>query len=175
MKPYGFKSAAPYLKPRFLFPKDNDAVTICAAGVVAHAPAVGGLGEVLRVDESILDFQARCNAGEKDLLFEFQLTLAHFTDFERNAPCRFEHACHLAERGGHFFCPILELTQLPELAGLGLALAEPVAQPVVAYVVDDVEKWGRGDDELHGFVLYLRRGVGRAAEQGGAGAIVIFW
>ena len=97
----------------FLFLKDDDAVAVGAAGVVAHAPAVGSLGEALAVDERVFDFQASSLPREYDLFFQLELAFAHFAHFQRNAASGLEHTRHFLQRGRHLFSPVFELAQLP--------------------------------------------------------------
>ena len=121
-----------------LFGENDDPITVGAACVVLHAPAICSFCEVLRVDESILDLQASSLSSQHNLLFQFELSFPYFADFERNATVGFKHAGHFFKGSGHLLCPIFQLAKLPELPRFWLTLAKPIAQPVVAHVVDDI-------------------------------------
>ncbi len=70
-------------------PKDHNPVRVGAFRVVADAPAVRRLGELLRVDDDEQRLEARRDAARQHGLLELHLPAAHFADFERHvAPGR---------------------------------------------------------------------------------------
>lgn len=167
---FGWVVCGPMNVSRKLFSKEDDAVGVGAFGVVLDAPAVGGLGELLVVDEDEFGLKSGCDAAGKDGFFEFDFAAADFADFEGDVTAGFENTMEFVEDTGHNGLPILKLARGGELDGFGIDAEEPAAEPVVAGVVDDVEERGRGDDEGDGVAGDVRCGVGRAGEETGLGA-----
>ena len=66
------------------FLKKTDALGVRALGIVINAPAMGGFGEVLGVDEDTDRPEAGCFSSVDDLLFKRDGGFAHFADFEGN-------------------------------------------------------------------------------------------
>ena len=73
------------------FLKQNYSVGVRALGVVAHAPAVGGLGELLAVDEDEDELKSGGQSGLDDVPFELDLAVANLADFECNEASRTQH------------------------------------------------------------------------------------
>ena len=72
------------------FLEEHDAVCVGAFCVVVHAPAVGGFGEFLVVDQDEKRVKASRNAAGKDGFFEFDFaTGADFADFEGDVAAGF--------------------------------------------------------------------------------------
>src|SRR5262245_7551322 len=66
----------------------HNPVGVRAFGMVVHAPAVGGLGEFLVIDEEEGRSQSGCDAARHHRLFQLDLSAADFPHFERHVPAR---------------------------------------------------------------------------------------
>ncbi len=64
------------------FPEQYDAVGVGALEIVVHAPAVGGFGEFLVVDEDEDGFQASGDAAGQDGFLQFDFAAPDFADFK---------------------------------------------------------------------------------------------
>src|ERR1043166_2304166 len=66
---------------------------------------------------------------------------------------------------GHRGLPRIQLLVNGELDGFGVEAEKPAAQPVIVGVLDDIEEWGRGDNQRDGVGWDFWRLMGRASEE----------
>ena len=77
--------------------QQHDAIGVGAFVRIVHAPAVGGFGELLVVDQDRERLQtARCRGGEHEI-FQQNFPIAHFTDLERHNAAVAQHTRQLDE------------------------------------------------------------------------------
>ena len=105
--------------------------------MIGNAPAIGGLGEVLVVDDDETDFEAGIVASGDDEVFEFDLAVTDLADFEGDVPPWFEDTSEFAKHISHLGLPGCGVLDLPEVDVVGIDAVEPAAQPVVQFVGDD--------------------------------------
>ena len=130
------------------FAKQDDAVRVRALAVVRHAPAVGGLGEDLGVDQHEHRLEAGGDARRESPLPRAARAPPR-TSPTSNAtwpPGRSERRTSHSVRSTNA-CHTSTCFALRHRHGGRVDAAEPASQPVVGLVIDHVEKRRRGDGE----------------------------
>src|ERR1700694_4326924 len=88
------------------------------------------------------------NSAGYDVLLEPDAPGANLPHLERDVAATFHHASELDEDLSHRRAPVLELPEDCQPDARWLDATEPATEPVVAGVVDNVEKRRRGDDQI---------------------------
>jgi hypothetical protein len=128
------------------FTENDDSVRVCAVFVVFDAPAAGGFGEGVGVDQDFHGIEPGGFAAGEDMLFEEDFPAADFSDFHGGVATNTEDAPDFQHRGGECGFPFLDRTGAAG-NGFGVDAGEPTAEPVVAPVVHDIqERWGCYDE-----------------------------
>ena len=105
-------------------------------------------------------------AGGEDGFFELGFAAVDFADLEGDVPAVFQDAVEFVEDGGHGGLPVAsEFFGDGDLNSLGIYAEEPAAEPVVAGVINDIQKRGRGDDQADGVGFYFRGGRSGLGEE----------
>ena len=128
--------------------EQDNPVGVRALAVVRHAPAVGGLRELLRVDQTSIGSRPAAIASRDDDLFEPDACRrAPRPPRRRRGRPGAGRARSSGRAAGHERLPASSCFASVDRHRGGVDAAEPAAQPVVARVVHDVEERRRGDDQ----------------------------
>ena len=84
--------------------KEDDAVGIGAFGVVVHAPAVGGFGEFLVVDQDQPGMKSGGHAAANDGFLQLDFAEADFADFKGDVTSGTEDAVQFTGNGDRISC-----------------------------------------------------------------------
>jgi hypothetical protein len=93
-----------------VFAENDDSVGVCAVLVVFNAPAAGGFGEGVGVDQDFHGIEPGGFAAGEDMFFEENFSPADFADFHGGVSARAEDALYFHHCGGEHGPPYLERT-----------------------------------------------------------------
>jgi len=91
------------------FLKEHYAVGVCAHGVIFHAPAVSGLGELLAINEDERGGESCATTCGNDTLLKADGASAEFADFKGDPTAGAQDAMYFIQSAGHPSLPVCEL------------------------------------------------------------------
>ena len=133
---------------------------IRAVGIVFDAPAAGGFCEGLGLYEKFHWNQAASMAAFGDSFLETEFHFPDFTDFDGCMASGFQYAMYFAQHSAQMVRQQLERAGA-SWKGRGIDSGEPTPKPVVASVIDDIQKWRRCDYKGSGVVMERARCLGK--------------
>lgn len=139
------------------FAENHDSVRVSAVFVVFDAPAAGGFGEGVVVDQNFYGIKPSRFAASEDMFFEEDFAPADFAYFYGRASAWVEDTLDFHHGGGEHGLPCLERTGAAR-NGFRVDASEPTTEPVIAAVIDHIQEWRGGDDKRDG--VFLERAWG---------------